>query len=68
MPQYALTLTFTSDSERKRNLETAISELQQKGARIIDIQSKAATVGEPPTTISTITITYKASKRIKLKE
>ena len=68
MPQFSLTLTFRSDAERKRHLETVISQLQEKGAHIIYIQSKAAKVGEPPTTISTVTMTYKAPKRIKLQE
>jgi len=68
MSQFSLTLSFKSDGERKRRLETVISELQEKGARIIDIQSKAAKVGEPPTTVSTVTITYRAPKRIKLQE
>ena len=66
MPQFSLTLTFRSDSERKRHLENVISGLQEKGARILDIQSEAAKVGEPPTTISKVTISYRAPKRIKL--
>ena len=68
MPKFSITLSFKSDSERKRRLETVISELRDNSAHVIDIKSHAATVGEPPTTISKVIITYKSRKRIKLEE
>jgi len=49
-----------------QNLESIIRELQEQGAHILDIKSKAAKVGQPPMTVNTVTITYKTPKRIKL--
>ena len=49
-----------------QNLESIIRELQEQGAHILDIKSKAAKIGQPPMTVNTVTITYKTPKWIKL--
>ncbi len=68
MTNFTLTLHFRSDSAQKSHLESAIRELQEKGAHILDIQSKAGKVGEPPTTVNVVTLTYRAPRRIELEE
>ena len=66
MTKFTLTLRFRSDSAQKSHLESVIKELQENGAHILDIQSKAGKVGEPPTTVNVVTLTYRAPKQIKL--
>ncbi len=66
MTKFTLTLHFRSDSAQKSRLESVIKELQENGAHILDIQSKAGKVGEPPTTVNVVTLTYRAPKQIKL--
>ncbi len=68
MPKFTLTLHFRSDTAQKSHLESVIKELQEKGAHILDIQSKAGKVGEPPTTVNVVTLTYGSPRRIKLEE
>ncbi len=65
MPTFTLTLTFRSDSGQKAYWEGAVKDLQEKGARIVNIQSKVGRVGEPPEPINVVTITYDAPRRIK---
>ena len=65
MPIFTLTLTFRSDSGQKAYWESAVKDLQEKGARVVNIQSKVGRVGEPPEPVSVVTITYTAPKRIK---
>jgi pyruvate carboxylase len=73
MPTYTLTLSFRSepgatDSEESRQKpywEDVAKELQQKGARILNVQSKVGNVGKPTATVNLVTITYKALKPIK---
>jgi len=65
MPIFTLTLTFRSDSGQKAYWESAVKDLQEEGARIVNIQSKVGRVGEPPEPVSVVTITYTAPKRIK---
>ena len=66
MSNFTLTLHFRSDSAQKSHLESVIEELQEKGAHILDIQSKAGKVGEPPTTVNVVTLTYRAPRWIEL--
>ena len=73
MPTFTLTLHFRSYSEppgqeqasQKSYWESVAKELQEKGARILNIQSRLGEVGEPPTTVNVVTITYKAVTEIK---
>lgn len=68
MTNFTLTLHFRSDGSQKSHLESVIEELQGKGAHILDIQSKTGKVGEPPTTVNVVTLTYKAPRRIELEK
>ncbi len=68
MPTFTLTLTLRSDSGQKAYWEGAVKDLQEEGARILDIQSKVGRVGEPPEPVNVVTITYNAPKRIKYEE
>ncbi len=68
MPTFTLTLTFRSDSGQKAYWEGAVKELQENGARIVNLQSKVGKIGEPPELVNVVTITYDAPKRIKYNE
>ena len=65
MPTFTLTLSFRGDSAQKSHWEDVTEQLQRKGAHILNIQSKVGKVGEPPTTVNVLTITYEAPRRIK---
>ena len=65
MPHFTITVSFKGDSDQKLHWENVTKELQDKGARILDVQSKAGRVGEPLTTVNIVTRAYKAPKRIK---
>jgi hypothetical protein len=65
MPTFTLELTLRGDSGQKSYWESVVKELQEKGARILKIQSKAGKVGEPLTTVNVVTITYEAPAPIK---
>jgi len=65
MPTFTLKLSFRSDSGQKSYWEGVAKELQEKGARILSIQSKVGKVGEPPTILNIVTITYEAPSPIK---
>jgi len=73
MPTFTLTLHFRSDSglsaqekaSQKSYWEGVAKELQEKGARILNVQSTVGNVGEPPTTVNVVTITYEAPAPIK---
>jgi hypothetical protein len=67
MPIFTLELNFQSgsgSSSQKSFWETAAKELRERGARIINVQSKVGKIGEPPRTINVVTITYEATTRI----
>ncbi len=68
MPTFTLTLSFRSESGQKSYWEGVAKELQEKGARILNIQSKVGQVGEPPAPVNVVTITYEAPEPIKYKE
>ncbi len=65
MPTFTITLTFRSDSGQKVHWEDAVKDLREKGAHILNIQSKVGRVGEPPASVNVVTITYSAPSRIK---
>lgn len=65
MPTFTLELTLRGDSGQKSYWEGVAKELQEKGARILKIQSKAGKIGEPLTTVNVLTITYEAPAPIK---
>ncbi len=73
MPTFTLRLQFRNDSgqsgqekvSQKSYWEGVTEELQQKGARILNIQSTVGKVGEPQTTVNVVTITYEAPAPIK---
>jgi len=75
MPTFTLTLNFRSDSgssakdevSQKVYWEGVAKELQEKGARILNMQSTVGEVGEPPTTVNVVNITYEAPAPIKYK-
>lgn len=76
MPTFTLTLQFRSDSSlsggekisQKSYWEGVAQELQEKGARILNIQSTVGKVGEPPMTVNKVTITYEAPAPIQCEE
>ena len=65
MPTFTLTLSYRSDSGQKPYWESVAKQLQEGGAHIVNVQSKAAKVGEPPTPINVLTITYEAPRQIE---
>ena len=65
MPIFTLVLSFRSDSGQKSHWEIVAEELQERGARILNVQSKVGKVGEPPTPVNILTITYEAPRPIK---
>lgn len=68
MPTFTLELHFKNDSGSSRQKsfwEAAARELRDRGARIINVQSKVAKIGEPPKTVNIVTLTYEAPTRIK---
>ena len=65
MPIFTLELLFRGDSGQKSHWEGVAKELQEKGARILKIQSKVGKIGEPLTTVNVLTITYEAPAPIK---
>ena len=69
MPTFTLTLHFKGEkTSQKSYWESAAKELQEKGARILNVQSRVGKVGEPPTPVNIVTITYEASAPIKYEE
>ena len=68
MTKFTLTLRFRKDSAQKSHLGNVIKEREEKGAHTLNIQSKAGKVGEPPTTVNVVTLTYRAPRQIKLEE
>ena len=68
MPTFTLTLSYRSDSGQKSYWESVAKQLQERGAHIVNVQSKVAKVGEPPTPINVLTITYEAPKPIEYKD
>jgi len=66
MPIFKLTVTHRGEGAQKAFLEDVINQLQNKGAHIINIQTKAGKVDEPPTVTNVITISYEATRKIKL--
>ena len=65
MPIFTLELSLTGDSGQKLYWEGVAKELLEKGARILNIQSRVGKVGEPPTPVNIVTITYEAPAPIK---
>ena len=65
MPTFTLALTFRSDSGQKSYWESVAKDLQEKGARILNIQSKVGNIGEPPVLVNVVTITYEAPEPIE---
>lgn len=65
MPKFTLTLSFRSDSGQKSHWEEVAERLQKRGARILNVQSKVGQVGDPPTPVNVLTITYEAPRPIK---
>jgi len=68
MPTFTLTLFFRSDSGQKSYWEDVAQQLQEKGARIVNVQSRAGQVGQPPSPVNVLTITYEAPRPIKYRE
>jgi hypothetical protein len=60
MPIFTFELTLRGNGDQKSYLENVVAELQQKGARILNIQSKVGKVSEPLTKVNVITISYEA--------
>jgi hypothetical protein len=65
MPTFTLTLSYGSDSDQKSYWESVAKQLQERGAHIVNIQSKVGNVGDPPTPINVLTITYEAPRPIE---
>ncbi len=65
MPTFTLTLSYRSDSGQKSYWENVAKHLQEREAHIVNIQSKVGEVGEPPTPINVLTITYEAPRPIE---
>ncbi len=73
MPTFTLTLHFRTASgplgqekaSQKSYWESVAKELQERGARILNVQSRLGDVGEPPATVNVVTITYEAPAEIK---
>ncbi len=65
MPTFTLTLSYRSDSGEKSYWESVAKQLQERGARIVNVQSKVGKVDEPPTPINVLTITYEAPRPIE---
>ena len=65
MPVFTLTLTFRGGSGQKSHWEEAAEKLRRRGARILNVHSKVATVGEPLMPVNQVTITYEAPREIK---
>lgn len=68
MPIFTLTLSFRGEIGQKSRLESVSRQLQERGARIINVQSKVGNVGEPPMPVNVLTITYEAPRQIKYVE
>ena len=66
MPIFSLTLSFSSDqgSNQKGYWEGVVQDLRERGAHILEIQSKVGKVGNPLATVNVVTIRYEAPKRI----
>ena len=67
MPNFTLTVTFRGSIGQKSYWEEVTEELQRKGARILSVDSTAATVGESPMPINKVTIAYEAPSEIRTK-
>ena len=65
MPIFTVKLSFRGESGQKAYWEDVAEQLQRRGARILDVQSKTAKVGESLTPINQVTITYEAPREIK---
>ncbi len=68
MPTFTLTLSYGSDSDQKSYWESVAKQLQERGAYIVNVQSKVGKVGEPPTPINVLTITYEAPRPIEYED
>ena len=76
MPIFTLTLHFRSDrgsstqgkASQKSYWQGVTKELQERGARILNVQSRVGKIGQPPTTVNEVTITYEAPTPIKYEE
>lgn len=66
MPVFNLTLSFSSDKgpNQKEYWEGVVQDLRDRGAHILEIQSKVGKVGDPLATINVVTIKYEAPNRI----
>lgn len=65
MPIFTLELLFRGDSGQKSHWEGIAQELREKGAHILEIQSRVGKIGEPLATVNVLTITYEAPVPIK---
>jgi hypothetical protein len=73
MATFTLTLHFRNGggpfgpekTSQKSYWEGVAKELREKGARILNVQSRLGDVGEPPVTVNVVTITYEAPAEIK---
>ena len=66
MPLFTHTITFRGSIGQKFYWEEVREWLQRKGARIINVKSIAGRVGESMMPVNRITITYEATKEIKV--
>jgi len=66
VPEFTHTITFRGSIGQKTYWEEVSEWLQRKGARIINVQSKAGRVGESMTPVNKVTITYEATQEIKI--
>jgi hypothetical protein len=66
VPVFSLTLSFGSDqgSNQKEYWERVVQDLRERGAHILEIQSKVGKVGDPLATLNVVTIRYEAPNRI----
>ena len=65
MPTFTLTLTLRGSRGQKSYWENAAKQLQEKGARIVNVESTVGNAGEPPTVVNRVTITYEAMAPIE---
>lgn len=76
MPIFTLTLHFRTENvpsdqskvSQKSYWEGVAQELRERGARILNVQSRVGKVGEPPTTVNVVTITYEAQTPIRYEQ
>jgi len=66
MPSFTVTFTYRGIEGQKSYWDEVSEILLRKGGRIIRVHSKVAKIGDPVTSVNTVSITYEAPMEIKL--